>query len=58
MKKCMLYLFATVLLFSSCKNDKKSAEAEDTGNTAVVYYNGDIITMEGKEATYADAVVV
>lgn len=55
MKKKINYLFVLLILFTSCKKNEKS---ESTNNNAVVYYNGDIITMEGNEPTYAEAVVV
>jgi predicted amidohydrolase YtcJ len=55
MKKKINYLFVLVILFTSCK---KNENPESTNNNAVVYYNGDIITMEGKEASYAEALVV
>ena len=46
-----------MLLIASCNRDqnKKSANA---GSTAKVYYNGDILTMEGEEPEYVDALVV
>ena len=61
-----LLLFITLLSVTiSCKNTNKS-ENENAGTSvsdvatgsATMYYNGDIITMEGDSANYAEAIVV
>ncbi|GAA3560817.1 amidohydrolase [Snuella lapsa] len=46
-------LIATILI--SCGQQKN--ESTDKENSATVYYNGDIITMEGDSPQYAEAVV-
>jgi predicted amidohydrolase YtcJ len=58
MKKIIHILFSVLILFISCKKDEKSIINNTSKNNAEVYYNGDIITMEGKQPTYAEAVVV
>lgn len=52
MKKTCLFIAClfTVLIISSCHNK--------TAHRIVVYHNGDIITMKGKEPSYAEAVEV
>ena len=57
MRKILLILLATSQLLTSCKKDEKTTAANnETG--ATVYYNGDIITMEGNTPTYTEALVV
>jgi len=58
MKKSILSFFAIAMLLLGCKNEGKSDAAISDSSAAVVYYNGDILTMEGENATYAEAVVV
>lgn len=58
MKKSILSFFAIAILLLGCKKEEKSDTAPTDSGAAVVYYNGDIITMEGKQPTYAEAVVV
>ena len=67
LKKTRITLLAvmTISLFSlvSCKESSKSSEeqgADSDSNNAqtTMYYGGDIITMEGDEPDYAEAVVV
>ena len=51
-------LIMTVLIaivFTSCNQTKKETSLAE--KTATIYYNGDIITMESDEPTYAEAVV-
>lgn len=54
-------LFAALLpigLFTSCKNDqKKSSTAKPYKLNQTIFYNGDIITMEGNAPNYVEAVV-
>ncbi|CAN1489050.1 COG1574 Predicted metal-dependent hydrolase with the TIM-barrel fold [Flavobacteriaceae bacterium] len=58
MKKSIVSFFAIALLLLGCKKEGKSEAAPTDSGAATVYYNGDIITMEGNEPAYADAVVV
>ncbi len=54
MKKVLLTLSAIGIIFlNSCKNE--TSDANDI--KSVLYFNGDIITMEGNTATYTEAVV-
>lgn len=57
MKKSILFAFALFLVMASCKKNEASPSAKNE-NSSTVYYNGDILTMEGDNATYAEAVVV
>ena len=58
MKKILLTLLGIVLLMSSCKdNDKSNKETLSSASETTLYFGGDIITMEGEEAQYAEAVV-
>ena len=52
----LLIALLGLLIFSSCDRVQKETPSEE--NTAVVFYNGDIITMEGDEPEYVEAVVV
>ena len=52
----LLFLMFGALVFS-CQNTEKKL-AESSSGTAAMYYNGDIITMVGDSAEYAEAVVV
>lgn len=47
--------FIVVLLLTSCKEEPK---VPTETNNAIVYYNGDIITMVGDQPQYAEALVV
>ena len=52
------FLIMTILIaivFISCNQTKKETSVVE--KTATIYYNGDIITMESDEPTYAEAVV-
>jgi hypothetical protein len=55
MKACIPFLFL-LLLLSGCSEPAKQEEAAKTPDT--VYFGGDILTMEGDSAQYAEAVVV
>ena len=58
MKKILLSLLGILLLISSCKENSKSSKDNPTSlDQTTIYYGGDIITMEGDEAQYAEAVV-
>ena len=57
--KMLLLLLLIGFCATSCnntKNNKKKSESL-TDLSSAVYYNGDIITMEGATPTYAEAVV-
>ena len=47
---------AALLIITSCNEPAKKAAPADAANA--IYYNGDIITMEGDTANYAEAVAV
>ena len=51
MKKTILILLI-IATFVSCSNQKDKTDAEQT-----IFYNGDIITMEGNKPEYVEAVV-
>lgn len=61
MKNAFGFLFSINLLLIACNNqpqeDKVAAAAEPYQMQQTIYYNGDIITMEGDEPKYVDAVV-
>jgi hypothetical protein len=62
MKK-LLTAVIMALSITSCNKQQDTANLDSkdqsTGNsTAVMYYNGDIITMEGEQPQYAEALVV
>jgi predicted amidohydrolase YtcJ len=57
MKKALALVFAiSVLAMESCNQSPKQNKSEHSAID--VYYGGDIITMEGDSAQYAEAVVV
>lgn len=61
MRKFQQGLLAIIALFiASCNNNSNNNPSADStaSSHAVMYYNGDIITMEGDSATYAEAIVV
>lgn len=55
----VLALAVLVILLASCKSDSNADKGDVVApkSDATVYYNGDIITMEGESAQYAEAVV-
>jgi len=57
----ILKALSVVLIFgllSSCKDGSKdNTETSASTSETTLYYGGDIITMEGEEAQYAEAVV-
>ncbi len=57
MKKIVFTLFGILLIASSCKEGAKSNKETPASSDTTLYYGGDIITMEGEEAEYAEAVV-
>lgn len=59
MKTKKYFLLAVITFtFSACKNEVKNNESTNDFSATTIYHNGDIITMEGSEATYAQVVVV
>ncbi|MDN3641221.1 amidohydrolase [Lutimonas halocynthiae] len=52
-KKSILLILGIVFLFSCKETNKKEIE-----NNATVYFGGDILTMEGDTAQYAEALVI
>ncbi|MDX2133297.1 MAG: amidohydrolase [Saprospiraceae bacterium] len=55
--KFQTYLI-TLLLFAAACGETAQKPAAEAGSTAVMYHNGDIITMEGNQPQYAESVVV
>lgn len=52
-----------ICLFAACDNQSATSSAADIGadttnKPATVYYNGDILTMEGDTAAYVEAILV
>lgn len=56
MKK-ITYLFILLCISISCKQEKKKSEAKTTESSSQLFYNGEILTMDAKKPTYAEAVV-
>ncbi len=57
MKKAYTTLLVLCLLVSSCKNTTKESTGESAEISAKLYFNGDILTMEGDTPNYAEALV-
>lgn len=59
MKK-IITLCLVVLILAACKKNESVPNGSDgsSSSTATVYYNGDILTMEGDQPQYVDALVV
>lgn len=59
MKKVIFTLLSACTILTSCTNDtgQQKAKAEPYQLRQTLYYGGDIITMEGDSAQYAEAVV-
>lgn len=58
MKKILLFVLLASL-FACIQNSEKAGSSSATGdNGATMYYNGDILTMEGDQPIYAEAIVV
>ncbi len=54
-----LFSIALLLLLGACNQSADKTGGADSGTSgAVMYYGGDIITMEGDQPQYAEAVVV
>ncbi|MEN9568799.1 MAG: hypothetical protein RL172_30 [Bacteroidota bacterium] len=58
MKKILLAISACSLLAACNSGSEKTTDAASTSSGATLYYNGDIITMEGDSAQYAEALLV
>ena len=56
MNKIVLSLLGILLLISSCNENSKKNKEYDPSQTTI-YFGGDILTMEGEEAQYVEAVV-
>ncbi len=56
MYKCNLFFFAIIVLTMAGCNNGTSNKLSDTADA--IYFGGDIITMEGDSANYAEAVAV
>ena len=56
MKFFFLILVTALILFACKKDIKNDALTNDFSNTTI-YYNGEIITMEGSQVAYAEVVV-
>lgn len=56
MKKLLLIILV-LFAISSCQKEGKSVNSTPNAEAGTVYFNGDIITMEGDKATYAEALV-
>ncbi len=53
-------LLVLVMLVFSCQNNSKNKQKASTvtsNNSTTIYHNGDIITMEGDQPQYAEAIV-
>lgn len=55
-KNTILISVCAFILFA-CKNEIKTDKSTIDFNTAMIYHNGEIITMEGSEVSYAEVVV-
>ncbi|TRZ41992.1 amidohydrolase [Robertkochia solimangrovi] len=52
-------LFILFLVLSACKGESKHKEADTKqASVSTVYFNGDIVTMEGESPEYVDALVI
>lgn len=61
MKAAIVFFFGISLLLTSCNNKSQKSDTETLGERhqqqKTIYYNGDIITMQGDDLNYAEAVV-
>tara|TARA_B100001059_G_C17799329_1_gene565145 strand:- start:136 stop:1869 length:1734 start_codon:yes stop_codon:yes gene_type:complete len=53
--KFIMITILIAIIFTSCNQTKKETSVVE--KSAIIYYNGDIITMESDEPTYAEAIV-
>lgn len=56
--KTSLLIGLAALTFTSCNNATKKTSVSSEDAATSIYYGGDIITMEGDSATYAEAVAI
>ncbi len=54
--KHVVFLFV-IILITACSHSGKKESANNTTPEATIYYGGDILTMEGEEPQYAEAIV-
>ncbi|MDE0537010.1 amidohydrolase family protein, partial [Tenacibaculum sp. L6] len=53
-----LFLILSAIIFSSCNDSsKKSKDSNASDESTKIYFNGDIITMEGESPQYLEAIV-
>ncbi|SDQ73984.1 amidohydrolase [Flagellimonas zhangzhouensis] len=57
MKKVCAVIWVLCLLATSCKNSSKESSEPTVEFSTNLYFNGDILTMEGDTPTYAEALV-
>lgn len=61
MKAAIVFFFGISLLLTSCNNKSQKSDTETLGERhqqqKTIYYNGDIITMQGDDLNYGEAVV-
>lgn len=57
MKKTLSLLFIISILVGCQQNQEEKKSKDNTSNNSQIFFNGDILTMDGKEASYAEAVV-
>lgn len=55
--KWSVYLFVICLSLLSCKDENRIVKDEKNASPAVIYFNGDIITMEGTAENYIESIV-
>lgn len=55
--KKIIFLVAISFIVLACNNEGKTNKSSNDYNTATIYHNGDIITMEGSGVKYAEVVV-
>ncbi len=55
-KKLILISVFAFILFA-CKNDPKTDTSNNDTSITTIYHNGDIITMEGSEVSYAETII-
>ncbi|WP_369049178.1 amidohydrolase [Tenacibaculum sp. UWU-22] len=57
MKKAVLLITLSFLFITCSSNKKQNPTAESNDNAIKLYHGGDIITMEGEEPQYVEAIV-
>lgn len=57
MKKTV-HLFSVILIMTFMSCNQSSRRSNSTNSADFIYYGGDIVTMEGEEAQYAEALAV